>query len=107
MSETFAAIKDLIERGEVVVSEHGYDELANDGLYVKEIVQGVPEAIVVEDYPEYPKGPCVLTLQSDREGRPIHVVWGMPKDKASPAVIVTAYRPDPRLWKEDFKRRNR
>ncbi len=104
---TFAAVKDLVERGHVVVSEHGYDELANDGLYVREIAQGVAAALVVEDYPEYPKGPCVLTLQADHEGRPIHVVWGIPKDKASPAVLVTAYRPDPGLWTEDFKRRKK
>jgi hypothetical protein len=104
---TFAAIKDLIERREVVVSEHGYDELANDGLYVKEVIEGFAAAVVVEDYPEYPKGPCVLTLQPDREGRPIHVVWGIPKEKTSPAVLVTAYRPNPNLWKEDFKRRNK
>ena len=75
-NDTFAALRALIGRGEVVVSEHGYDELANDGLSAREIVEGFAEAIVIEDYPEYPKGPCILTLQTDREGQPIHVVWG-------------------------------
>jgi hypothetical protein len=106
-SETFALIRELVERREVVVSEHGYDELANDGLFVREIVEGFAGAFVVEDYPEYPKGPCILTLQSDREGRPIHVVWGIPKGRTSPAVVVTAYRPNPELWKEGFKERRR
>jgi hypothetical protein len=95
----------LVRHGEVVISEHGYDELANDHLSVKEIVEGVADASVVEDYPAYSKGPCVLTLQSDHEGRPVHVVWGVPKGKTTPAVLVTAYRPNPDLWKEDFKRR--
>jgi hypothetical protein len=54
------------------VSEHGYDELANDGLSAREVVQGFGEAVVIEDYPDYPKGPCILTLQPDREGRQIH-----------------------------------
>ena len=106
-NETLVAIGDLIRRGEVVVSEHGYDELANDGLSAREIVHGFAEAIVIEDYPEYPKGPCILALQSDCEGRPIHVVWGIPKGNMSPAVVVTAYRPSPELWKEDFKERRR
>ncbi len=101
------AIRDLIARGEVVVSEHGYDELANDSLFAREIVEGFAEAIVVEDYPRYAKGPCILTLQSDREGRPIHVVWGIPKGKTAPAVVVTAYRPNPDIWDEDFKERRR
>ena len=36
-----AALRALIGRGEVVVSEHGYDELANDGLFAREIVGGI------------------------------------------------------------------
>ena len=63
-NQTLAAIQDLIARREVVVSEHGYDELANDGLSAREIVEGFVEASVIEDYPNYPKAPCILTLQS-------------------------------------------
>jgi hypothetical protein len=47
----------------------------------------------------------VLVLQKDDKGLLIHVVWGIPKDKKRPAVIVTAYRPDPKLWSKDLKRR--
>ena len=35
----------------------------------------------------------------------IHVLWGIPAGSDSPAVIVTAYRPDPVLWTEDYLRR--
>jgi len=33
------------------------------------------------------------------------VVWGIPKGAFSPAVLVTAYRPDADLWTADFLRR--
>jgi len=56
---------------------------------------------------EYPKGPSALVLQSDRGGRPIHVVWGIPRGESSPAVLVTAYRPDPDRWTDDFQRRKK
>lgn len=105
MSQTLQRIRELVARREVKVSAHGYDEMAADGLLVREILLGVDQALVVEDYPDYPKGPCVPVLQQDAHGRPIHVVWGIPRQASAPALVVTAYRPDPAQWTGDFLRR--
>jgi hypothetical protein len=107
VSKTFSKVIELIDKGEVVISNHGYDELAEDGLMVKDVMIGVKEGKVVEDYPDYPKGPCVLVLQMDKQGNPIHVVWGIPKGLSSPAVLVTAYKPDRSLWSDDFMERRK
>jgi len=87
---------------EVRISDHGYDELANDGLTAREVIT---DAVLVEDYPDYPKGASVLLLQKDREGKSIHTVWGIPKGHTTPTVLVTAYRPDPKKWDKNFMKR--
>jgi hypothetical protein len=105
MSMTFDRVRALVQRGEVAVSDHGYDEMSDEDIAARDVMAGVFNGVVVEDYPTYAKGPCVLVLQRDIEQRPIHVVWGIPKNLSSPAVVVTAYRPNPDLWSEDFMRR--
>jgi hypothetical protein len=106
LSDTFERIKRLIVFVKVRISEHGYDELADGNLTAREVVEGIESAILVEDYPDFTKGPTILLLQSDRNQQPIHVVWGIPKGYNEPAVLVTAYRPDPTRWKPSFTERN-
>jgi hypothetical protein len=106
-SETFDRIKLLVQSGSVRISEHGYDELAADNIFARDVVEGVQEGKVVEDYPSFPKGPSVLVLQQDRNGGPIHAVWGIPKGHHEPAVLITAYRPDPTRWENDLIRRRK
>jgi hypothetical protein len=107
MGDIFKQILQLVKEGDVRVSDHGYDELAADGLFVRDILSSVENAVEVEEYPDYPKGPCILVLQENRSADPIHVVWGIPKDKSSPAVLVTAYRPDQDRWEQGFLRRKK
>ena len=105
MSTFIERVRDLIRAGDVRISEHGYDELAEDELTAREVLAGVQDAEVVEEYLNYPKGPCVLVLQKSRMGEPIHVVWGIPKGHEKPVVLVTAYSPDPERWDKTFTRR--
>jgi hypothetical protein len=47
-SNTFTKVKNLIEKSDVLISSHGYDELAEDGILVKVIILSIDSAIVLE-----------------------------------------------------------
>src|SRR5207245_6979923 len=102
MSETLRRVQALVRAGEYRVSRHGFRELAADDILAGDALAGIGSAVAIEDYPDSHKGPSVLAMQHDRDGRPIHVVWGIPGDAGAPAVLVTAYRPAPELWSADF-----
>jgi hypothetical protein len=107
VSETLARVKELVGRGDVRISAHGYDELAEDDIFAGDIIAGTAASVELEDYPDAAYGPSVLVLQRDFQGRPVHAVWGIPKDRKSPAVLITAYRPDPVRWNAEFTQRKK
>jgi hypothetical protein len=106
MSETLERIQQLVARGEVRISDHGYEEFAADGIVARDVVVGISAALVVEDYPDAVRGPSVLVLQHDANGHPIHILWGIPSGKSGPAVVITGYRPDLERWSDDYLKRN-
>jgi hypothetical protein len=105
MTDLLNRIFALVEKGDIRISEHGYDQLSEDGLLVRDVLNGFKQASVIEEHPDYPKGPCILLLQHTADGKPVHALWGIPKSFDSPAILITAYRPDPARWTSDFLRR--
>src|ERR1700736_3673584 len=105
MNEILRRVQALVARGEYLISRHGFRELLDDDILTEDVLTGVAHAIVVEYYPDSRKEPAVLVLQHDGNGRPVHVMWGIPKAEGTPAVLVTAYRPAPELWSQDFMKR--
>ena len=56
MSEFLDRLQKLVSEGDILISDHGYDELAEDGITAREVIAGIHGAIIVEEYPHYPKG---------------------------------------------------
>jgi hypothetical protein len=105
MSTLLKQIQSLAMLKDLKISEHGYDELAEDNILVQELLDGLHAAEIIEAYPDFPKGPCILLLQRDAKNKPIHALWGIPAGHNAPAVLVTAYRPDSKKWDSTWMKR--
>ena len=105
VNATFKHVCQLIKSRQIRVSAHGYAQFAKRGILASDITTGALQGEAIEDYPEAHYGPSVLILQTDPKGKPVHVVWGIEKGTTGPAVIVTAYYPNPAEWTADFRSR--
>ncbi len=102
MSAVLERIQKLVWAGKFRLSEHGFDELKEDDISIVEVVTGLADCSVVEDYPDAWKGPSVLVLENIKSGGRIHALWGIPKNDDQVAVLITAYRPDLSKWLSDL-----
>lgn len=104
MSAIFDTIRRAVELGDWRASDHALQRLAEHAIIASDLADRIGHSLIVEDYPDYHAGPCVLVLQEDRDG-PVHVLWGLEQGTDRPAVLVTAYRPDPERWQADNRTR--
>ena len=83
---------------------HAELERDADEITIAEIEQAYsdPQAEIIEDYPEDPRGPSVLMLGFTKAKDPLHAVWSIHE---TTAILVTVYRPDPVLWTNWRKRK--
>jgi Domain of unknown function (DUF4258) len=95
----------LASAGKLIVSTHADEELANDEIDIDDVLDGLANAIIVESYPDYHKGPCLLVLVRTRDGAPIHALLGTSTANPEVAVLITVYRPAPDRWNDDFTQR--
>jgi hypothetical protein len=107
VSAVLATITSLVAKGAVHVSDHALEEMRKDDILPSDIVDGLDHAQVVEDYPNANRGPSILVSLLDRSGRTLNAVWGIPKRRPDIAVRITAYRPDPENWTDNFLKRTR
>lgn len=82
---------------------HAEVEREADKIFISEIEEAFSSdnCMIIEDYPEDKRGHSSLVLGFTKEGLPIHMVCAIYEDIL---VIITVYRPDPNLW-VDWKRR--
>jgi hypothetical protein len=97
--EMLTRIRDLVRRSRYRLSLHAERERDADRIRMSELEEALrSEGLeLLEDYPEDPRGHSHLVLGLTRAGQAIHAVCAVHEGVL---VIVTVYRPDPKLWQD-------
>jgi len=88
-------------------TEHSLDEIDNDNLSIEDIMYVAETGETIEDYHNDKPHPSFLKLGWAKGSiqYPIHVVAAI--DNEDRIHIITAYKPSPFKWDEDFKIRKK
>lgn len=88
-------------RKDVIIKIHAYDRIKERNISFHQIEQAIEADDLIEFYQDDYPVPSVLILGFVNDN-PLHIVCA-PSDKA--LIIITAYHPDPKLWKNNWKER--
>jgi Domain of unknown function (DUF4258) len=105
VSETLETVKVFVDAGSWLPTTHALMRMERRNILIADVLLGLHTGIIVENYPDDQRGPSVLVLSQDEVGLPIHTLWGIPNNNTNVANLVTAYRPDPIEWLDDWKTR--
>ena len=96
----------LIKAGRYRVTLHAEQERDADQILTSEIEEAFTdlESVILEDYPNDPRGHSALVLGFTKMMEPLHGVCSIHEKIA---ILVTIYRPDPRLWTNWRKRKEK
>ena len=106
MPSLLEQVQALVAAGRVRPSRHGRTRRDQRGIDDSDLVHGIVDATVVEEYQDPGEQPAVLLLQRDSTGTPLHVVWGFHADSGD-ALVITAYYPGLDRWEPDLVTRRR
>lgn len=91
--------------GGVLWSRHAIAKLVTENLMREQVETALASIEIIEDYPSAHRPlPDCLVLAFIQPVEPIHAVVAI-DDSNARIFIITVYRPDPRRWTHDFRRR--
>jgi len=92
-----------MERSAVRFTRHAFERLFERAVHPDAVLGIIHEGEVVASYPDDLPYPSVLILGFEGGKAPHVVVAQDPENRI--CIVVTVYKPDPKLWNDDFKTR--
>ena len=94
-------IAERVELSEYVFTRHAQEERLKDWLSIWEVEEALRNGVIIENYPDDPRGPSCLTLGRTGD-RDVHIVCG--RNTAGWLVIITVYLPSLPKWRTPRER---
>ncbi|MFQ5830105.1 MAG: DUF4258 domain-containing protein [Candidatus Methylomirabilia bacterium] len=96
-------IRERVETDQYLLTIHADEERRNDGLEMADLETVLTGGVILEGYPEDPRGPsCLVSGESRRI--PVLVVCG--RNRSGWLVVITVYRPGRPKWESPTRRRS-
>ena len=83
----------------IIYRKHAIQRMFERAITSNDVKIVIEHGEVIANYPNDTPNPSRLLL-SFVENNPIHVVIAESKEEL---IVITVYRPDPRLWKDNFR----
>ncbi len=99
--EILERIKSQAQARLIKFTLHAHKEMRNDAVTVPELLYMLNVCHILENYPEYERGPCCLVGGKGNDGRDLHVVCTTTLPEL---VIITVYVPTKPKWETPNKR---
>ena len=97
------AIQAKVKNGKYIISFSHTERIRVREIEAEEIEKAICTGTIIESYHDDLRGASCLILGFTNQNRPLHVVCG--KLEEDEILIITAYEPNPREWKADWKTR--
>ena len=101
---TIEHIRKLCLEGSYISKVHFDVQIASRGITLRDVAECISNGIIIESYPEDPRGPSCLIKGTSCTNSALHVVVGVSTENI---IYITAYYPDPAKWDSTFSVRLR
>ena len=97
------SIREKVKGAKYRISFTHTEKLRERRIEMVEIEEAIANGVIIEAYPDDPRGPSCLIMGFNHQSRPLHIVCG--NLKAERILVITAYEPSSEEWEEDWKTR--
>ena len=98
-------LKSDLEKYRIEFRVHATRRMFQRSIRHEDVESVLKNGYVIETYTDDFPLPSFLINGKSMDGRPIHLVTGVNSHEKT-IVIITAYEPDAKKWKEEFSRRS-